>query len=41
MNSGGSEFLQLRIFPNDKRIRFEGRVHEIHLEMYGYEHRML
>ena len=38
MNTGGSEFLQLRIFPNDKRIRFEGRVHESILEMYGYEH---
>jgi len=37
MNTGGSEFLQLRIVPNDKRIRFEGRVHEAIFEMQGYE----
>lgn len=36
-NTGKSEFLQLRMFPNDKRIRFKGRVHEAIFEMHGYE----
>jgi len=36
-NTNGPEFLQLRMFPNDKRIRFNGRVHEAIFEMHGYE----
>lgn len=36
-NTGKSEFLQLRMFPNDQRIRFNGRVHETIFEMHGYE----
>lgn len=36
-NTYGSAFLQIRIFPNDQRLRFKGRVHESIFEMHGYE----
>lgn len=36
-NTNGPEFLQLRMFPNDKRIHFDGIVHEAIFDMCGYE----
>ena len=36
-NTYGSAFLQIRIFPNDQRLRFKGRVHEAIFDMHGYE----